>query len=229
MKGKFFAGFKFLLPFLLFVVILNWVVGVLFSGIEVLESLRKMPSMENVDFFDWINKALWLIGICIFIWFVGWVIETMSTFPKADESLRLGLGKIVDRIPLLSHLYSITNQVAILQKNSDSFKSVVLVPLLENRAWTVGFITTDKSLFSNYFSTPDEMVSVFMPMTPLTSGLPVTMSRKDIIETNVSVADAIAYIATAGIAGATEKILKESHSDSEWDFFYCFDFVVFLI
>jgi hypothetical protein len=41
------------------------------------------------------------------------------------------------------------------------------------------------------------------------------MSRKDIIETNVSVADAIAYIATAGIAGATEKILKESHSDSE--------------
>jgi uncharacterized membrane protein len=210
-KNNFFAGLKTILPIILLIIILSWVIGGLSSGIEFIESLFPNSVLDVIGLPDVVIKLIWVLLFCVMVWIIG----IISKQPRMSKKFKKWLGPVITRIPLLSHLYSITNQVAILQKNSGSFKSVVLVPLLENRAWTVGFITTNKSLFSNYFPTPDEMVSVFMPMTPLTSGLPVTMSRKDIIETNVSVADAIAYIATAGIAGATEKILKESHSDSE--------------
>lgn len=219
MKEKFFAGFRVVLPIILFIVILNWAVGIIFSVVEVFDSFRQLPEMGSVDIQSWIDKSIWLFGICVFLCMIGWLLGIIPKFPKVDKYIKLCLDKTVKRIPLLSHLYGITNQVADLQGKSDSFKSVVLVRIpgfIE--AWTVGFITTEEPKFKEYFS-DDDIVSVYVSMTPLTSGLPFMIRKKYLIQTNISVADGIAYIATAGFAGATEIIKKESHSNLEWDFF----------
>jgi len=212
MKERFFVGFKSVLPIILFIIIMDWAVDLIFSVIETLDSFRKLSEIENVDIQNGIKKLIWLIGIIISIYIFGWVIGIIKKFPKIQKYLEYFYRSVVDRIPILSHLYGITNQVHDLQKKSESFKSVVLVPIIGDKVWTVGFITTESSIFSKCFSDSEYMLSVYMPMTPLTSGLPVLIPAKYIKQTNVSVPDAIAYIATGGIAGATKKIEEQSRS-----------------
>jgi uncharacterized membrane protein len=57
------------------------------------------------------------------------------------------------------------------------------------------------------------LVSVFIPTTPNpTNGYLVLMNPRDFIETDVPVATAISFIISMWTVGATDKILKKSHS-----------------
>ena len=220
-KDNFFTGLRTILPLVLFIIILGWVFGTLFYWIECIELLFPERMLTAIGLPDIVVKILGLLLICVIIWIIG----IIANQPYMSKKFKSWLNPIIYKVPLLSHLFKINNQVESSLRNTDSFKKVVLVKTCPN-GYEVGFITgEDPKVFCNALKKP-ELVSVVIPFSPLTSYRVLIFKPEDIIEVKMSVSTAISYILSMGVAGATNQIIKESHSESEWDFFiilmYCF-------
>lgn len=207
MRDYFFSGLRTILPIVLFVIILSWVVGGLFSGIEAIGSLFPNSMIKSLDLPSWILKTLGLLLICLLIWFIG----IISKQPKMSKRFEKWLSPIVYRIPLLSHLYKITNQAASTLQNTNSFKKVVLVQTSEG-IWEIGFVTGENpQTMCDAIGEP--LISVSIPFSPLTSYRILLVRPGDVKETNISVSAAISFIISMGTAGGvTNEITKESPS-----------------
>jgi len=215
-KENFFAGLRTILPFLLFVIILGWVLGILFYWIDCIQLLIPGNVIDELNLPDIVIKTIGLIMICVGILCIGIV----SRQPRMSEKFRIWLEPIICRIPLLGNLFKITNQVTSTLRDTDSFKKVVLVRFPTERSWSVGFVTGENPKVICEAMNRSDLVSVFVPTTPNpTSGFLMFMGPDDFVETNVPVSSAITLIISMGAAGATDEILKESHSYVEWDFF----------
>lgn len=210
MKDSFFAGLRIILPIVLFIIILSWVIGTLFSGIEVIESLFPWAMIDTIGLPDMLIKWIALFLFCTIVWIIG-VISKQSRMSKKFKSW---LDPIITRIPLLSHLYSITNRVASTLRDTDSFKKVVLVKTFSD-GYEVGFITGENPQGFCESLNESELVSVVLPFSPLTSYRVLLVKPEYVVETNVPVSTAISYIISMGAAGATNQIMKESHSGLE--------------
>ena len=208
-KDNFFSGLRTILPIILFLIILGWVLGTLFYWIECVESLFPEKMLDSIGLPDVVIKILGLFIICVIIWVIG----VISKQPRMSKRIRSWLEPVIYRIPLLSHLFKITNQVASTLRDTDSFQKVVLVKTCPN-AYEVGFITGENPQgFCNSLG-ESELVSVVLPFSPLTSYRVILVRPENVIDTNVPVSTAISYIISMGAAGATNQIIKESHSVS---------------
>ena len=218
-RGSFFAGLKIILPIILFLVILNWVIGTLFSGIEAIESLFPDSWIKSLNLPEIAVKLLGLFILFVVVWIIGLI----SRQPKMSKRIQNWLKPIVYRIPLLSHLFKITNQVADTLQNSSSFKRVVLVRFPNDKSLAVGFVTNEKPI-QHY-----NMISVVVLASPPTSSFVLLVNSKDVVETNISVSSALSFVVSMGVAGATEKFINESCSEWGRDFFVIQLFVLFLL
>ena len=209
MKDNFFAGLRTILPFLLFVIILGWVLGVLFYWIDCIQLLFPNSVIDKLNLPDIVIKTIGLVIICFSILCIG----VVSRQPRMSRKFKAWLEPVIYRIPLLGNLFRITNQVTSTLKDTDSFKKVVLVQFPTERSWSVGFVTGENpKVLCDAMNKPD-LVSVFVPTTPNpTSGFLMFMSPNDFVETNVPVSSAITLIISMGAAGATNEIIEESHS-----------------
>ena len=207
MKDNFFAGLRTILPIVLFIIILGWVFGTLFHWIECIELLFPQKMLEVMDLPDIVIKFLGLLLICVIIWIIG----VISRQPRMSKRFERLLNPIIRRVPLLSNLFKITNRVESSLRDTESFKKVVLVKTCPH-GHEVGFITGENPQgFCESFGEP-ELVSVVLPFSPLTSYRVILVKTENIIETQVPVSTAISYIISMGAAGATNKIMDESHS-----------------
>ena len=204
MKGKFFAGLRIILPLVLFVVILNWAVGVLFSGIEAIDSLFPNSVIESLDLPDWVVKTIGLILICLIVWIIG----LFASIEKVKNWASAWFEPVIYRVPLLSHLFKITNQVADSLGNSNSFKRVVLVRFPNNDSWAVGFVTNENPSVMRRVLNDSDLISVVVLASPPKSSFVLLVNPKDTIETKISVASALSFIVSMGVAGATNKIIE---------------------
>lgn len=206
-KDNFFSGLRTILPILLFIIILSWILGTLSGWIESVESLIPEKTMNSIGLPSIAVRLLGLLLICIIIWIIG----VISKQPRMSKKFKSWLDPIIYRIPLLSHLFKITNQVASSLRDTDSFKRVVLVKTLEN-GYEVGFITGEKPQAFCEALHESELISVVLPFSPLTSYRVLLLRPEDVVETDVPVATAISYIISMGSAGATNEIIKETPS-----------------
>jgi len=213
-KDSFFAGLRTILPFVLFFIILGWVIGTLFYWIDCIELLFPESILMAIGLPDVVIKVLGLLLICIAIWIIG----TIAKQPYMSKKFKNWLNPIIYRVPLLSHLFKITNQVESSLRDTDSFKKVVLVKTC-HYGYEVGFITGENpKAFCESLKKP-ELISVVLPFAPLTSYRIVLVKPEDVIEVKMPVSTALSYILSMGAAGGTNENSKESHSESEWDFF----------
>jgi len=221
-KNNFFAGVRIVLPFVLFFMILRWIFEVLSSGIE---SILPNSLIEELSLPDLVVKFLGILVVCILVWLVGLI----SSQPKVNELFSFLLKPIIYRIPLLDSLFKTINQMADTLQLIASFKKVVLVETFSG-GYEPGFVTgINPEEFCEALENYD-LVSVVIPFAPLTSFRVTLVEAKKLKEVKISVSKAITYIITFGIVGATKKfakIVNESHSESEWDFFN-FECIVFL-
>lgn len=205
-KDSFFSGLKTILPIVLFIIILSWAFGMLFDWIGFIQLLFPRSLMENVRLPDFVVKMIGLVVICVSIWFIG----VISKQPKMSKKIKSWLDPVIYRIPLLSHLFKITNQVESSLRDTNSFKKVVLVKTCPD-CYEVGFITGENpQAFCDSLDEP--LVSVVLPFSPLTSYRVVLVHPKNVVEVKMSVSTAISYIISMGATGATNQIMKESHS-----------------
>lgn len=161
---------------------------------------------------EFVVNLLVLILLCILVWFLGFMMNQKGIGNKLTNLV----SPILLKVPLVSSLFKITRQITVTLKNTNSFKKVLLVRFPIETAWSVAFLTGENpEAFKDSIDEPN-LVSVFIPTTPNpTNGYLVLMDPKDYVETEISVSVAVSFIISMGTAGATNEIIKKSHSDLE--------------
>ena len=109
---------------------------------------------------------------------------------------------ILHRIPFVSSIYSSVKQVSdtLFSSSGEAFRKAVLVRWPHQGMWTIGFLTgTPGGDVANHLR--DDFLSVYVPTTPNpTGGYFVLVARKDLIELDMSVDQALKYIISMGVA-----------------------------
>ena len=117
-----------------------------------------------------------------------------------ERLLRLW-NAILHRIPFVSSIYSSVKQVSdtLFSSSGEAFRKAVLVRWPHQGMWTIGFLTgTPGGDVANHLR--DDFLSVYVPTTPNpTGGYFVLVARKDLIELDMSVDQALKYIISMGV------------------------------
>jgi uncharacterized membrane protein len=104
----------------------------------------------------------------------------------------------LDRVPLVKTVYRSTKQIlsTFAGEQSEEFQRAALVPFPQEKMRSVGFIT---AIFNDSV-TGEELAAVFIPTTPNpTTGYLQILKRKELVELDWSVEDAVRTIMSGGI------------------------------
>ncbi|HIQ39939.1 MAG TPA: DUF502 domain-containing protein [Sulfurivirga caldicuralii] len=110
--------------------------------------------------------------------------------------------RLLGRIPLVRSIYSAVKQLteAVLGSSEQSFQKVYLLEYPRRGLWTLGFQTSTAVGEAQHKTGMDEVVNLFVPTTPNpTSGFFIIASRKDIIELEMGVDDALKMVISGGV------------------------------
>lgn len=105
---------------------------------------------------------------------------------------------VLDRVPLVKTVYRSSKQIlsTFAGEQSQEFQRAALIPFPQEKMRSVGFIT---AIFKDSV-TGDELATVFIPTTPNpTTGYLQVLKRKDLVELDWSVEDAVRTIMSGGI------------------------------
>lgn len=148
------------------------------------------------------NKELWghhipglsLIFTLLVIFLTGLIVNYFAGHYIVNAWERLMM-----RIPVIRSIYSAVKQMigAFTQEQGESFRKVLLIQYPREGIYTIGFQTSNRIRMP---TVSDELVTVFIPTTPLpTSGFVILVAKKDVIELNISVETAFKMIVSLGV------------------------------
>jgi uncharacterized membrane protein len=137
-----------------------------------------------------------LIAVVIFFIMVGWF--TKNFFGKLLVNMS---ETVVDRVPVISKIYSALKQIfeTIMATQSQAFREVVMLEYPRKGVWSIGFVTgTTEGEVQR--TTAEETMNVFVPTTPNpTSGYLLFVPRKELRFMDMTVEEAAKLIVSAGI------------------------------
>lgn len=121
---------------------------------------------------------------------------------------------IISRIPLVRSVYTSVKQVmhTLFTPGGNSFRKVLLVQYPHAGMWTLAFQTGDATPEVLTTLGEETMVSLYVPTTPNpTSGFLMMVPKKDVIELNMSVEQALKFVISLGVMQPiySAKIKKE--------------------
>ena len=144
--------------------------------------------MGNVQIFP----GLGVIVLLILLYVVG-IITT-----KILSARIVNLGhKVIERIPIISSIYSTTRSGVEILSGTQGFESrgVVLVDFPRPAMKAIGLITAELGVLNG-----EPMVAVYIPTTPVpSSGFLIVVALSDVTPTDISVDDAMKIIVSGGI------------------------------
>ena len=111
---------------------------------------------------------------------------------------------LVGRMPLVRSIYRGLKQIfeTVLSNKADMFTKVAVVEYPRRGAWSIVFISSEKSneVADKLKGRDNDLVAVFMPSTPNpTTGFLMYVPRKDIVELDMSVEEAAKLVISAGL------------------------------
>jgi uncharacterized membrane protein len=108
---------------------------------------------------------------------------------------------ILHRIPVVNSIYSSVKQISdtLFSSSGQAFRKALLVQWPHPGMWTVAFLTgVPGGDVANHLK--GDYVSVYVPTTPNpTGGYFVVVARKDVVELDMSVDEALKYIISMGV------------------------------
>ena len=186
----FFKGLIAIIPLTLTLYLLFWLAG---TAELALGNIFKFFFPDS-----WYIKGLGFVLGLPLVFFFGAFLESL-TF----RSLFNNLEELVIQIPVVKSVYTTIRDFSSLfsSKNKGKFKQVVLVNVPPGNGQQIGFITV--SDFEEVLHTfiADDQIAVYLPFSYQMGGNTVIMSRENVTEIDMSVEDALRFIATAGIVG----------------------------
>ena len=109
---------------------------------------------------------------------------------------------VLHRIPVVRSIYSSVKQISdtLFSSSGQAFRKALLVQWPVEGMWTIAFLTgTPGGDIANHLK--GDYLSVYVPTTPNpTSGYFVVVARKDVIELDMSVDEALKYVISMGVA-----------------------------
>lgn len=151
-----------------------------------------------------IGFKLWGLGTALTVAVVVVTGVVASNF-FGQRLVRIWEG-VLNRIPVVKQIYSSVKQVSdtLLGPGGQAFRKALLVQYPREGAWTIAFQTgTPGGELAQHL--PTDSLSVYVPTTPNpTSGFFLMMARKDVVELEMSVDEALKFIISMGSVAPPE-------------------------
>ena len=191
MKKYLITGLLIWIPLVITIWVLKLVVDVLD------QSLLLLPAALHTE--NWLGVHIPGLGaiLTVFIVFLTGVFATNFFGAQLVELWH----EILHRIPVVNSIYSSVKQISdtLFSSSGQAFRKALLVQWPQEGMWTIAFLTgTPGGGVANHL--PPDSVAVYVPTTPNpTGGYFVIVARKDAIELDMSVDQALKYIISMGV------------------------------
>jgi uncharacterized membrane protein len=114
---------------------------------------------------------------------------------------------VVHRIPVVNWIYSSVKQISdtLFSSSGQAFRKALLVQWPREGHWTIAFLTgTPGGDVASHL--PGDCVSVYVPTTPNpTSGYFIIVRRKEVVELEMTVEQALKYIISMGVVPPSDQ------------------------
>jgi uncharacterized membrane protein len=176
-------------------VITIWVLTLIVDTLD--RSLLLLPEQVRKD--SWLLTHVPGMGVVMTLAIV-FVTGVFAANFIGERLVRLW-NAILHRIPFVNTIYSSVKQVSdtLFSSSGEAFRKALLVRWPHEGMWTIAFLTgTASGDVATHLS--EDYLSVYVPTTPNpTGGYFVLVARKDVIELDMSVDQALKYIISMGV------------------------------
>jgi uncharacterized membrane protein len=176
-------------------VITIWVLKVIFDALD--QSLLLLPIELRTE--SWLGVHIPGLGVVLTIV----VVLLTGVFATNFFGARLVeiWHDILHRIPVVNSIYSSVKQISdtLFSSSGQAFRKALLVQWPREGMWTIAFLTgTPGGGVAKHI--PPDCLSVYVPTTPNpTGGYFVIVQRKDVVELDMTVDQALKYIISMGV------------------------------
>lgn len=140
------------------------------------------------------------VGVAVFLVFtviIGWMARGLigRTLVRQAETL-------VDRVPVVRSIYGGLKQITetVFSQKEKSFDRTCLVQFPREGSWAVGLVATKpKGEIAARLPQGDEMIAVFVALTPLTSGMLVFVPAREVVFLDMKPDEAAKLIVSGGL------------------------------
>ncbi|HXM82077.1 MAG TPA: DUF502 domain-containing protein [Burkholderiales bacterium] len=196
MRKYFITGLLIWIP----LIITLWVLKVIFDVLD--QSLLLLPIALRTE--SWLGIHIPGLGAILTLVIV-FVTGVLATNFFGAHLVELG-HHLLHRIPVVNSIYSSVKQISdtLFSSSGQAFRKALLVQWPHQGMWTIAFLTgTPGGDVLNHL--PADCLSVYVPTTPNpTGGYFVIVARKDVIELDMSVDQALKYIISMGVVPPNE-------------------------
>ena len=196
MKKYFITGLLIWIP----LVITIWVLKVIFDALD--QSLLLLPLEFRTE--SWLGVHIPGLGAILTLLTV-FLTGVFATNLFGAQLVQLW-HDVLHRIPVVNSIYSSVKQISdtLFSSSGQAFRKALLVQWPRQGMWTIAFLTgTPGGGVARYL--PEDCLAVYVPTTPNpTGGYFVIVQRKDVIELEMSVDQALKYIISMGVVPPLE-------------------------
>jgi uncharacterized membrane protein len=191
MKKYFITGLLIWIPLAITIWVLKLVVDVLD------QSLLLLPAQLRTE--NWLGFHVPGLGVILTLV----IVLASGVFATNFFGARLVRvwHDILHRIPVVNSIYSSVKQISdtLFSSSGQAFRKALLVQWPREGMWTIGFLTgTPGGDVTRHI--PADCVSVYVPTTPNpTGGYFIIVARKDVVELDMTVDEALKYIISMGV------------------------------
>ncbi|ATE59045.1 DUF502 domain-containing protein [Thauera sinica] len=191
MKKYLITGLLIWIPLAITFMVLAWIVGTLDQIILLLPR-----DLHPREIFGFNIPGLGVVMSVLIVFSTGLVAANVL-----GQKLVQIWEAMLSRIPVVKSIYYSVKQVSdtLFSSSGQAFRKALLVQYPREGSWTIAFLTGKPGGdAANHL--PGEFVSVYVPTTPNpTSGFFLMMPKKDVIELDMSVDEALKYIISMGV------------------------------
>jgi uncharacterized membrane protein len=202
-KHFFLSGLLVLAPLFLTLVVIGYLFK-LADAFVVNPVFRVLPFHIDASIEIFLTKIL--IAVCV----VAFVVGIGAAAEKIFARQLMAIGEaLLKRIPLFSKVYGSIKEIAqaFFGDKKGIFKRVVFIEYPRKGIYTIGFVTQDKPWEVNTLTGKD-MQTVFVPSPPNpATGFFVFVPKEEIIETSISIEEAVRLVLSGGAALPGQRIL----------------------
>ncbi len=195
-RAQFFAGLLVLLPLTM-------------TAIIIIFLFEKLDSILGTYLHTYLGKhyvhGLGLVILVLLIWLVG-VLTTNYFGSRIVRAYEF----VIRKTPILSNIFTGLKQISdsLFSTGNTSFKQVVLVHSPLYNVYSIGFLTSAELSKLKMKKRSFDMLNVFIPFSPPTSGFMTLSHVKDIIPLTMSVEDGLKLIVSIGVIHPKEYVMK---------------------
>lgn len=208
-RAAFFTGLVVVLPVGLTIYVVWGVIGWIDGWILPLIPAAYQPeALMHRYFGPEANFPVRGVGVLVFLVVtaaVGWVARGII-----GRSIIRRAETLVDRLPIVRSVYSGVKQVTetFFTKAEKNFDRTCLVRFPHPGAWAVGLVASaPQGEVAAKLPADDDVIAVFIPLTPMTSGMLIYVPARDVILLDMKADEAIKLVVSAGLVYPAEKPL----------------------